>query len=71
MSDVPEGAHCGCECGCRTRLTEGNAMEEDITDELYKPWETPLADSPHVRLLICADCYVGQHHAPSPEDRGP
>ena len=55
------GVYCGCDCGCMAVLTEGNVMREDITANTYAPWETIDDGAPRVHLLICVNCYVGQH----------
>lgn len=82
----PPTAVCGCDCGCRRPLNEGNAMGQEIES----PYDAPHgaverigdapADAPRINwhvdpdtvdpeemanapivLLICADCFVGNH----------
>lgn len=57
--NFPHGVLCGCACGCNVPLTDGNAMQQDIT-EPRAPWEANDVE-PRIALLICADCYVGSH----------
>lgn len=62
----PHGVRCGCACECGRVLNDGNAMEQDISAHLRDPWEPASPDDIPVRLLICADCYVGNHPSPTP-----
>lgn len=61
INDPPKDATCACDCECDRALTPGNAMGEDITDRDAKPWEKAGPDAPRIVLLICADCYIGNH----------
>jgi hypothetical protein len=68
-NDIPPGAVCGCACECRRLLTVGNVMSEDVTDDPAAPWETSEPESPRVYLLLCAECYVGNHRTPHQASR--
>lgn len=63
-TNYPHGVNCGCLCDCSVPLTEGNAMEQDVTDADVLPWEKSDPEAPRVMLLICANCYVGNHAKP-------
>jgi hypothetical protein len=55
------GVICGCDCGCGKPLNDGNMMKQDAPHEESKPWEQQPEDAARVQLLICAECFVGDH----------
>ncbi len=63
--NFPHGVVCGCDCECSRPLNDGNAMGEDVTEDHSKPWEQSDADAPRVVLMLCAECYVGNHRGES------
>jgi hypothetical protein len=67
-SDLTGGAICGCDCECSQRISDGNLMTEDVTDEGAQPWEQLAPDGHRVHLVICAECFVGNHALPLLEE---
>jgi hypothetical protein len=65
VSDLTGGAICGCDCGCSQPITDGNLMSQELTPEELSPGEPSFLDTdePTVHLIICAECYVGNHKA--------
>jgi hypothetical protein len=59
--NFPHGITCGCDCSCTRQLTDGNAMTE-MLEESERDWNGKQL-TPSVGLMICAECYVGNHVA--------
>ena len=57
--NFPEGIICGCDCECKRPLNDGNVMAEEVEAEENEWNGDQLA--PAVDLLVCAECFVGNH----------
>lgn len=58
---------CGCDCRCTRRLRDGNVMTVDVTRDPRTVQDPDTVRYRHTasgvraELLICLNCYVGEH----------